>query len=506
MTAAASAPVSAAASDETKDDTATTVDSTTVVPPPPSSPPCENKKRGASRQLTKDDDDDDDDDDDNESSAVKGESFKKADAATLAQRRIVKAKRYTDSTGSGGGTSGAVGTTTEGGDTAGNGNVADSASTSTTKNIKSNPFANALSGFGATTTTSTGFAGFRFNSIATTGAATIPGDGTTSTATTTSSGSTTNGAPVSGLGSGFLSFGAAAASSAPVLGFGSAFGSANNISNTSIFGEGSASTSKFGFTSSGASFAGAAPATSNATGASGDEAASCSTPAHLLPSDVEVTNGEEGEELRIEMRSKSFQLVMLEDGNDNGDVLSKDSIPPTVTTMSVPPSSSMAPSTTPAKAMDEKTSKEDSKADTNDGQIASSDEKDSIANDKEASTTHESQSQSQQQQRWSELGIGPLRVLRHRHSRKARVVQRRENAAGGQGTKLLLNAVLNANSKLTRPSDKHVQLVTVGTRQGAASSFLFKLRNPADAKLLERALQDVIDSSAATTTPADGAK
>jgi hypothetical protein len=36
-----------------------------------------------------------------------------------------------------------------------------------------------------------------------------------------------------------------------------------------------------------------------------------------LPVDVEVTNGEEGEELLFEMRSKSFQLVTTHD-DDNG--------------------------------------------------------------------------------------------------------------------------------------------------------------------------------------------
>jgi hypothetical protein len=53
---------------------------------------------------------------------------------------------------------------------------------------------------------------------------------------------------------------------------------------------------------------------------------------------------------------------------------------------------------------------------------------------------------SQQQQnhhRWSELGKGPApSVLRNKETRKARIVQRRENAAGGQGTKLLLNTRL----------------------------------------------------------------
>jgi hypothetical protein len=471
MTAAASDSVSAVSSDDKKDD-ATTVDSTAIAPAPQltSDPQAEKKKRGARRQLTKDDDNEDDDD--AVDPRTRGESFQRADAATLAQRRIVKVKRPATTTA----TAGTA--VTDGGES-----QEDKGETSTTTTTKSNPFANALSGFGSTTamTSNTGFSGFRFN-------ATSAGAGNTSTFPTTMTNSSTtsstanNNTPASGTG--FLSFGAAAASGAPTLGFGAAFGS------SSKFG-GAATTIKFGFANTSVA-TGAAPATAlssstTAAGTLGEESASSSNSINLLPSDAEVTNGEEGEEFVFETRSKSFQLVTLEDANDDDNLLSKNSIPPTVT-MSVPPSSAGAPSTTAPKSIDEKADKEDGKTDGNDGKV-DPEENSTSANDKESSETK------QQQQRWSELGIGPLRVLRHRQSRKARVVQRRENAAGGQGTKLLLNTVLNANSKLTRPSDKHVQLVTVGTRQGAAASFLFKVRNPADAKLLEGALQEVIDSA-----------
>jgi hypothetical protein len=39
-----------------------------------------------------------------------------------------------------------------------------------------------------------------------------------------------------------------------------------------------------------------------------------------------------------------------------------------------------------------------------------------------------------------------------------------------------------------------LQLVTVGTSNGAAVSYLFEVRNPGDAKQLERVLQQVIQS------------
>ena len=57
---------------------------------------------------------------------------------------------------------------------------------------------------------------------------------------------------------------------------------------------------------------------------------------------------------------------------------------------------------------------------------------------------------------WKEVGIGPLRVLTDQ--RHARIVQRRENTPGGQGTKLILNLALRDECQVERKGDKFVRL------------------------------------------------
>eukprot|EP00979_Chaetoceros_neogracilis_P010235 scaffold2408_cov279-Chaetoceros_neogracile.AAC.31 len=57
---------------------------------------------------------------------------------------------------------------------------------------------------------------------------------------------------------------------------------------------------------------------------------------------------------------------------------------------------------------------------------------------------------------WKEVGIGPLRVLTD--DKHARIVQRRENTPGGQGTKLILNLALRDECRVERMGDKFVKL------------------------------------------------
>ena len=446
------------------------------------------KKRGADRQITKDDGEDGEDGADG---APPTGTFQKADAATLAKRKIFKVKRPSTTVAA---TS--VATTTTAAATMQDNQQHD------TDTKKSNPFATALSGFGGAMTSTTGFAGFGTAAVGGTA-----GSATTTTGFGFASSSSTSGAMSLG---GFGSFGGASKLGDTTFGFpsvhpspatttaptgttvGSAFGSAKN----SIFGAGD--TPKFGFASTVLS-------ANSSTAGAGDAEASV-----LLPVDVEVTNGEEGEELLFEMRSKSFQLVTAEDDSEEeGETPSaQETLQPA--SMSVPPSSSTAPTTGASTStfvmvpQDEKQDPVSTKASTmgeqhqqqpSSGAHVSSEEdaaSKSMEPPNDTITNNTQPQQQRQQHRWSELGKGPLRVLQNKETRKARIVQRRENAAGGQGTKLLLNTVLNKDSKLTRPSDKHVQLVTVGTSNGAAISYLFKLRNPGDAKQLEGVLQQVI--------------
>jgi len=57
---------------------------------------------------------------------------------------------------------------------------------------------------------------------------------------------------------------------------------------------------------------------------------------------------------------------------------------------------------------------------------------------------------------WKEVGIGPLRVLTD--DTHTRIVQRRENTPGGQGTKLILNLPLKDECSVEKRGDKFVRL------------------------------------------------
>ena len=56
---------------------------------------------------------------------------------------------------------------------------------------------------------------------------------------------------------------------------------------------------------------------------------------------------------------------------------------------------------------------------------------------------------------WKEVGIGPLRVLTD--DKHTRIVQRRENTPGGQGTKLILNIPLKDECSVEKKGDKFVR-------------------------------------------------
>jgi NUP50 (Nucleoporin 50 kDa) len=367
----------------------------------------EKKKRTADRQLTKDDPADDDDDDETGRDEVKAEPrglFPKADAETLSKRKIFKIKRpehapITESNNDNSQPTSVLDSTTS------------SSAEKNTTSKNTNPFANALQGFSTTggfsslsssipssTTTTTG--GFGFGSLAAAGATTT--------------------------GSGFATLGATSTNGKPFF--------STSSSTTSIFGASKTSILGSAFTSKGSE--------EGTTQSDANQEENETTPAPWLPSEVEISNGEEGYDVILEMRVKSFQLV---------------------------------PSSTESTSSENNTS---------------------------TTTTPKSSSEVSSSLRWSELGKGPLRFLQTSSSssssspstsscQKLRVVQRRETAAGAQGTKVILNSWVHPQSKITRPSDHHVQWMTVGSRDGAAVSYLFQVKNPSDAGLLERALKSV---------------
>lgn len=102
---------------------------------------------------------------------------------------------------------------------------------------------------------------------------------------------------------------------------------------------------------------------------------------------------------------------------------------------------------------------------------------------------------------WKEVGIGPLRVLTD--GEHTRIVQRRENTPGGQGTRLILNVPLRKECRVEKPNDKFVKLAAVEIVENddddkdsdkksvkyVPAHFLFKVKTVAEADSLLETLQ-----------------
>jgi hypothetical protein len=71
------------------------------------------------------------------------------------------------------------------------------------------------------------------------------------------------------------------------------------------------------------------------------------------------------------------------------------------------------------------------------------------------------------------------------------VVQRREAAKGGSGTKLILNAPLAKESEIARPDDRHVRFTTIEP-SGKAAVYLLRVKTKTEADDLQRALEKEI--------------
>lgn len=203
----------------------------------------------------------------------------------------------------------------------------------------------------------------------------------------------------------------------------------------------------------------------------------------FLPEDAEVVNGEEGQLCIYTTRTKAFILV---DATETKEEEKEEASP---ISMSVPPSSKSAPAKDPNGTEVEP----NAAADEEKSEVGS--ENKAGAEKEEEATKIEKPKIEQpmtgvRKQKWRELGIGPLRVLT-KEGTTSRVVQRREAAHGGMGTKLLVNAALKKVSRLSRPSEKHVQLVTI-EQPGKVSSYLFKIRSVDDAQQLHDVLKKEI--------------
>ncbi len=85
------------------------------------------------------------------------------------------------------------------------------------------------------------------------------------------------------------------------------------------------------------------------------------------------------------------------------------------------------------------------------------------------SSDNQASAKDQQSEEWKEVGVGPVRILRKHGTsgssesvdeRPTRIVMRREDKKGGQGTKLLINLPLKAYASTTKHGEKAFCLTT----------------------------------------------
>ena len=222
---------------------------------------------------------------------------------------------------------------------------------------------------------------------------------------------------------------------------------------------------------------------------------------------VPVSNGEENEKCRFNIRAKLYKLVRVVDSqqsntNGNFSIGASEGIVP-----SVPPASKIGFDITNTS------STFNNKADEN---VTTTSENN---HNKETSSLP----QDEKKMEWKEVGIGPLRILEGESSENhhhVRLVQRRESTPGGSGTKLILNLPLRNECKVTRKSDKCVFLAAfevimdavqndvietkdteddsneLGTKKISFESvqYLFKVKTVAEADSLEQALNESLEA------------
>ena len=273
-------------------------------------------------------------------------------------------------------------------------------------NTETSP-APAKSIFGSTTTS--GFSGFgggtsSTNSIfGSTSSAASESKPTTSFFGSASSSTSTRTTSIFGSASSSTGFGANSSSSA-------GFGSSTNASSGSIFGSAS--------TTAGKSMFSLGSGGDGNKGADGSPSKSSSwAPVVSLPeADGPVKNGEENEETIITLRAKLYKLTKV----------------------------------VAAEEKKEETKTVGIQMATKVGQTVKDNNSESGSADQQSSKKAESS--------WREVGIGPLRVLTDTNTSHTRVVQRRENTPGGQGTKLILNVSLKDECSVQKMGDKILRL------------------------------------------------
>ena len=425
-------------------------------------------KRQNEVQLTKDNYDQDQDQqpsDDEETDH--GAPFARASEQVLAQRKIYRARRPTETTSI-------------------------SASTATGNNNNNNPFASIALTAPSVSTTSTAEAPMEENTKTAETAPVVAAE-TTTTATATESTSP-------------KLFGAAATF---VTGFGAAtgtgFGSASLTSSSSAFGSGDfTGTGFFANTTTGvfgeaAAAAGSATATattttSTATGttttittssSNGNSApnhglAEAPAAATLFPEHYQREPDEEGETCVLVIKCKSWRRGVVPPATTDND---ETTAAATISHPSVPPSTLSATATSsnpePPPLSNETST---STSTTAEGEATAT----MPISDEQQPTSNTTGSSTEPQEEWLELCKGgDLRVLRHNETLQPRLLHRVEETR-----RVCLNTVLSEICQVTQPSEKHVQIHNLEVHASKNLRLhLFKCRSVAEATSLKECIE-----------------
>ena len=325
--------------------------------------------------------------------------------------------------------------------------------------------------FGSSTTS--GFAAFGSSTSkdTRTGTDTSTGTGTgTTTGTTTTTGFGSNTATNSIFGSSTASgFGLGQSSTSATGGFG-----ITSSTRPGIFGSTSATTGKslstFATKTSTDKAFETTTNTNNSIGIgigihttslSKGSAAAC-TPIISLPimeDEEPIKNGEENEETIITVRAKLFKLTKVKKVT----VDAPSRLPRVEKTVGIQMATkvgqyqqSQSPSRTEIEENDRHQPTDSSNGNATNANANADENGASASASASASGKKGSAIAAAMQMDWKEIGIGPLRVLTD--DKHARIVQRRENTPGGQGTKLILNLALRDECRWERKGEKFVKL------------------------------------------------
>jgi NUP50 (Nucleoporin 50 kDa)/RanBP1 domain len=219
-------------------------------------------------------------------------------------------------------------------------------------------------------------------------------------------------------------------------------------------------------------------------------------PAVNLPEQVQLTTGEEDEEVIHDGRCKSFHWVPKPpEGEETAESTATKANP------SVKPSTAFQAVISTSKADKDSTSEEKE----DDTSIKEETSTNGDVKKKESKESKEETTKNQLSDanfKWQELGVGPMKILRSTSKEgKYRLVQRRESTPNGPATKVILNVPLWKESTVERTAPKFLTLRTLVDNK--VESYSFRFKDSSDASYFDHFLTRSIPDAKAAFAPAD---